>query len=112
MDTSAGELGQLVDEMDGVFTVVTDAGDEFCIDLDARRVTTLPAGDDTRGPEADARLLTLVTCRVGAPMVMLIDRGVPGVWFTRRLTSPVARIIRVTGRLPWTGQRAGDFSHA
>lgn len=88
---------ELLNEMSGQFVVITDDGAVHHLDLDRRLITSISNGSIT-GPGGDpspARLLTLATCRVGAAMVMLIDRSVPGVSFTRRTTTPVSRIRRV-----------------
>jgi len=109
MPTDDGAWDQLLDEMDGVFTVTTEDGSVFGLDLDARLVCVAPeildAGTPLDAKPAPTRLLTLVICQVGAPMVMLIDRGTPGVWFTRRTTAPVTHIETASGRSTSTGTR-------
>ena len=98
-----GELRELVtDDEDEIFDVCTDDGTIHRLDLIGRTVTTRRAdGSTTEGGVVprQARLVTVATCRVGHPMVVLIDRGVPGVSFTHRTTPPVVRIDRVSAPL-------------
>ncbi|MFD7871518.1 hypothetical protein ACFV3I_13600 [Microbacterium sp. NPDC059771] len=85
----------LLDEMDGVFVVATDDGTMYRLDMDQRLVTrSAEVGPGVLAvvDSAPASLLTVATCRIGAPMVLLIDRNVPGVRFTRRTTANVIRI--------------------
>lgn len=90
------ELRQLVsDDEDGVFDVLTDDGDTYRLDLHMRTVTVRTREESaTRDQEPAPRLLTVATCRIGQPMVLLIDRGAAGISFTRRTTPPVLRIRR------------------
>ncbi|HWL77593.1 hypothetical protein [Microbacterium sp.] len=101
-------IEQLLDEMEGVYVVATDDGTAYLLDLEAREVTSFAPGDTAAPGSPGAEwLMTLVTCRVGQPMVMLLDRGLPGVWFTRRATRPVATITasgRAIGRLARSGR--------
>lgn len=87
----------LTDDMPGTYVVSTEGGTKVRVDLDARTVRTsagtAPAAFRRRNKET-VELVLLATCRVGEPMVMLIDLGIPGIWFTRRTTEPVTRIIR------------------
>lgn len=88
-------LERLLDEMDGVFVVATEDGITYRLDLDQRLVTrSAEVGPGVRAvvDPAPASLLTVATCRIGAPMVLLLDRNVPGVRFTRRATANVIRI--------------------
>jgi len=94
-----GELrGLVTDDEEGVFNVSTDDGATHRLDLNRRTVTTrtadVPATDGTPASRP-VRIVAVVTCRVGHPMVVLIDRGVPGVSFTHRTTPPVVSIHRV-----------------
>lgn len=92
MDSRGDGLAQFVDDVEGVFVVATEEGVAYLLDLDERPIATLPERT-TSGPEPESvRVLTLVTCTVGEPMVARVDRGVPGVWFTRRVKAPVTRI--------------------
>ncbi|MBP5803481.1 hypothetical protein J2D78_15435 [Microbacterium maritypicum] len=91
--------GRVLDEMDGVFVVTTEDGVAYRLDMDERRVTrTVEVGAGVRAgldPESDA-LVAVATCRVGAPMVLLIDRDVPGVLFTRRTSATVLVVEQVS----------------
>lgn len=93
---------RVLDEMDGIFVVTTDDGVAYRLDLDERLVTrTVEVGTGVRAvldPES-AALVAVATCRVGAPMVLLIDRDVPGVVFTRR-TSATVLVIDQVSRTP------------
>lgn len=86
----------LIDDMPGRYVVSTEDGTEVHLDLDARTVRTYPgtapAAFRRRNREA-VELVLLATCRVGEPMVLLIDLDIAGIWFTRRTTEPVTRII-------------------
>ncbi|CAN7379228.1 hypothetical protein LJR044_002301 [Microbacterium foliorum] len=89
---------RVLDEMDGVFVVTTDDGVAYRLDMNERRVTrTVEVGAGIRAvldPES-AALVAVATCRVGDPMVLLIDRDVPGVLFTRRTSATVLVIDQV-----------------
>lgn len=89
----------MLDEMEGVFVVTTDDDVAYRLDMDERRVTrTVEVGTGARAvldPES-AALVAVATCRVGAPMVLLIDRDVPGVLFTRRTSANVLTINQVS----------------
>ncbi|WP_313391619.1 MULTISPECIES: hypothetical protein [Microbacterium] len=90
---------RLLDDMDGVFVVATEDGVAFRLDMDERRVTrTVEARTGHRAmlDSESAVLVAVATCRVGAPMVLLIDRNVPGVLFTRRTSGTVLNINQVS----------------
>lgn len=94
-----GGMDVLTDDMAGAFVVVTEDGCEFRVDLDERVVRTTGRGGSSpfaRGEGEIVVLIELATCRVGEPMVLFIDLLVPGVWFTRRTTEPVERILRLS----------------
>lgn len=84
----------LTDDMSGVHVVETTDGSDLRLDLDARTVTTYTATASPirRRDSEEVELVLLATCRVGEPMVLLLDLAIPGVWFTRRTTESVARI--------------------
>lgn len=85
----------LTDDMGGRHLVETEDGTHLHVDLDARTVKTFATTAETpfRRRNAEAvDLVLLATCRVGEPMVLLLDLEVPGIWFTRRTTEPVTRI--------------------
>ena len=90
----------LTDDMRGTHVVETADGTDLWVDLDARTVTTFatPASPLRRRTREQVDLVLLATCRVGEPMVLLLDLDIPGVWFTRRTTEPVARILPTTSR--------------
>lgn len=90
---------QVLDEMDGVFVVTTDEGVEYRLDMNKRQVTRMVevrAGVRAVLDPESAALVAVATCRVGAPMVLLIDRDVPGVLFTRRTSANVLTINQVS----------------
>lgn len=91
--------GRVLDEMDGVFVVTTEDGVAYRLDMNKRQVTrTVKVGTRVRAvlDPVSAALVAVATCRVGAPMVLLIDRDVPGVLFTRRTSATVLVIDRVS----------------
>ena len=93
---------RVLDEMDGIFVVTTDDGVAYHLDLDERQVTRtveVSAGVWTALDSASAALVAVATCRVGAPMVLLIARDVPGVMFTRH-TSATVLVIDQASRTP------------
>lgn len=96
MSTVSHEEPCLTDDMNGVHIVETSDGTRLRVDLDDGVVTTYPVAGSSirrrRSEEVD--LVLLATCRVGEPMVLLLDLVIPGVWFTRRTTEAVARIHR------------------
>ena len=91
--------GWVLDEMEGVFVVATDDGVEYRLDMNKRQVTrTVEVRTGIRAvlDLESAALVAVATCRVGAPMVLLIDRDVPGVVFTRRTSATVSTIDQVS----------------
>lgn len=87
----------LTDDMPGTYLVSTDDGTRVRLDLDARTACTFAAtgpAEFRRRNRQDVELVLLATCRIGEPMVLLLDLGIDGVWFTRRTTAPVTRIVR------------------
>ncbi len=94
MSTVSHEQPCLTDDMNGVHIVETSDGTQLRVDLDSRVVTTYPvAGSSIRRRRSEeVELVLLATCRVGEPMVLLLDLDIPGVWFTRRTTEAVAHI--------------------
>ena len=97
MDSRIVRLDQLTDDMSGVFDVHTEDGAVHRLDLDGRAAASFI---NERAADLDVQrvqLLILATCRVGARMVMLIDRGAPGVRFTRRTTAVVCYIRDARG---------------
>lgn len=93
---------RVLDDMDGVFVVSTDDGVAYRLDMDQRQVTRtveVSPGVRTALDAVPATLMAVATCRVGAPMVLLIDRDAPGVSFTRR-TSATVLVIDQVSRTP------------
>lgn len=90
---------RVLDDMDGVFVVATDDGVAYLLDMNRRQVTrTVEVCCGVRAvldPES-AALVAVATCRVGVPMVLLIDRDLPGVVFTRRTSATVLTIDQVS----------------
>lgn len=88
----------LTDDMAGRHLVETGDGTNLRVDLDFRTVESFAATAGTPFRRRNGEVLDLVllaTCRVGEPMVVLLDLKVPGIWFTRRTTEPVTRICVV-----------------
>lgn len=86
------ETTALSDEMLGQYVVSTEDGVDYLLDLDGRRLRRVRSRDRGELDMETASLVMLATCRVDEPMVALVDRHVPGVWFTRRTTARVMRI--------------------
>lgn len=107
MSTVSHEEPCLTDEMNGVHIVETSDGTQLRVDLDGRVVTTYPvAGSSIRRRRSEeVALILLATCRVGEPMVLLLDLDIPGVWFTRRTTEAVARIRSADDCTAWGRSR-------
>jgi hypothetical protein len=85
----------LTDEMGGRHLVETEDGTNLRVDLDSRTVETFAVTAGTPFQRRNGEVVDLVllaTCRVGEPMVVLLDLEVPGIWFTRRTTEAVTRI--------------------
>lgn len=90
-------MDRLLDETEGVFVVTTDDRVAHHLDMDQRLVTRaeeVSPGVRIVIDSAPASIITLATCRLGVPMVILIDRNAPGVRFTRRTAAAVVRIER------------------
>lgn len=99
MASSTAALGDLFGVTGGAYVVFASDGSRHLIDLDEGKVATgsLSGASSPTVAEADSdRLLLVATCRLGEPMVLLLDRGAPGVWFTRRTTASVTRIEQAT----------------
>lgn len=90
-------MRSLLDSNTGCFLVATESGSRYRLDLDRRSLTRTPGtGADTplrlRGDGEPVVLVEILSCEVGAPMLLLIDLGVPGVVVTSRESTPVVRI--------------------
>lgn len=97
VQTGSDSQDRVRDEMQGVFVVRTEDGVTHRLDLDQRQVVRMAEvrpGFLVAIDSAPAALVAVATCRVGAPMVLLIDRGAPDVWFTRRTCGIVSSINR------------------
>lgn len=95
------EESALADDMPGSYVVSTEGGTEMHLDLDARTVRTFAGTAPAEFRRRNREIVDLVlvgTCRIGEPMVLLLDLGIHGVWFTRRTTEPVTRIVRTDVR--------------
>lgn len=82
----------------GAYAVSTSDGCRFLVDMDERLTARLGSSDEVLIEAEQARsdrLLVVATCRIGEPMVLLVDRGLPNVEFTRRETASVTRIDRL-----------------
>lgn len=82
----------------GAYVISTSDGCRFLVDIDECVTVRLGASDEVligRGQARSDRLLVVATCRIGEPMVLLVDRGVSNVEFTRRETASVTRIARL-----------------
>lgn len=86
------ETTALSDEMLGQYVVSTEDGVDYLLDLDGRILRRARSSDRGELDMETASLVMLATCRVDEPMVVLVDRHIPGVWFTRRTTARVMRI--------------------
>ncbi|MDO8382815.1 MAG: hypothetical protein Q7T17_07545 [Microbacterium sp.] len=91
------ETAALSDEMLGQYVVSTEDGVDYLLDLDDRRLRRMRSGPRTELDTESASLVMLATCRVDEPMVALVDRHAPGVWFTRRTTARVTQITAAPG---------------
>jgi hypothetical protein len=89
----------LMDTTTGCYVVTTESSSRYWIDLDRhllRRVSsTVPRRLRLRRDGEVIDLVEVVDCRLGKPMVLLIDLGLPGVWFTTRRSTAVVRIDEV-----------------
>jgi hypothetical protein len=80
----------------GRWRVTTRTGTRYVLDLDRQGVRRIPAAggssDRMRRDNTDVHLVQVVECRIGAPLVLRINLGVPGVSVTTRMASDVTRI--------------------
>src|SRR5690554_6465473 len=86
----------------GRWRVTTRTGTRYLVDLDRQCVRREPArgGSSTsmHRDQQDVDLLQLMQCRIGAPLVLLLDLHLPGVACTRRVSSDVTRIRLATSQ--------------
>lgn len=90
-------MDSLTDDASGCYVVTTESASRYWLDLDRRllrRVSSpvFHALLHLRRDGADVDLVEVVDCRLGHPMVLLINLNVPGVWLTTRESTPVVRI--------------------
>ncbi|TFB97662.1 MULTISPECIES: hypothetical protein [unclassified Cryobacterium] len=90
-------MDALTDDATGRYLVTTESGSHYTLDFNRRvfrRTTdpTLVARHGLRGDGEDIDLVEVMQCRLGRPMILLINLWVPDVWFTTRESSPVVRI--------------------
>ena len=99
-----------MDEVTGRFTVRTESGSMYLLDLDLCEMCRIPATDDPerehglRRDGCAVRWLRIVECTVGRSMQLLIDLSVPGVAATTRRSTAVTAIERVTADLDGKGE--------
>lgn len=93
-------MNTLMDDATGCFVVTTESASRYWLDLNRRQLrrVTSPASQaplHLRGDGEYIDLIEIVDCRVGHPMVLLINLNVPGVWLTTRESTTVVRIDRI-----------------
>ena len=93
-------MDSLRDDEAGCYLVTTESSSRYWLDLDRRllrRETSAAFAGTLRlrrdGEELD--LVEVVDCRVGHPLILLINLNLPGVWLTTRESAPVVRIERL-----------------
>ncbi len=95
MATQTTPITDLCGVAAGAYAIWTSDGCRFLVNMDECVTVRLRSSDEvpigTKQARSD-RLLVVATCRLGEPMVLLVDRGVPNVEFTRRETASVTRI--------------------
>jgi hypothetical protein len=97
-------MNELLDDATGVYVVTTESDSKYWLDLDqrlVRRVTSLfsPETLQLREDGHLVDLLEIITCRLGQPILLMINLNVPNVWLTTRESTPVVRIDAVPARL-------------
>ncbi|TFC16539.1 hypothetical protein [Cryobacterium glucosi] len=93
-------VDSLTDDATGCYVVTTQSASRYWLDLDRRLLRRVPSPSfpdrlQLRRDGEDIDLLEVVRCRVGRPLVLLINLNVPGVWLTTRESTPVTRIESV-----------------
>jgi hypothetical protein len=81
----------------GCYLVTTQAANRFWLDLDHRLVRYVHSPSDSRKrpiirPGEDIDLVEVIDCRVGRPLVLVVDLDVPGSWLMTGESDPVTRI--------------------
>ena len=86
----------LEDDAPGRFRITTRSGTRYLIDLDRRLIRREPAfaGGSVmmRRDGQDLDLVFLRECRVGAPLIALVDLHIRGACWTQRTSAEVTRI--------------------
>jgi hypothetical protein len=90
-------IAALRDDSIGCFLVTTRSGTRYRLDLDSRTVRRASAGPSPafaqmRRDGDEVRLIELVECVVGSPMILLVDLHIPNVVMTRRRSTDVHEI--------------------
>lgn len=90
-------MNSLTDNDTGFYLVTTQSLSQYWLDLDQRLLRRRPrAGSATnlmlRRDGESVDLVEVVNCRVGQPLIVLINLNVPSVWFTTRESTAVIRI--------------------
>ena len=88
------------DDEAGCYVVTTESSSRYWLDLDRRLLRRVPsdvfAGTlRLRRDGEDLDLVEVVDCRVGHPLIVLINLDLTGVWLTARESTPVVRIERL-----------------
>jgi hypothetical protein len=93
-------MDSLRDDEADCYLVTTESSSRYWLDLDRRllrRETSTSFAGTLRlrrdGEELD--LVEVVDCRVGHPLIVLINLNLTGVWLTTRESTPVVRIERL-----------------
>lgn len=91
----------LEDDRVGRFRVTTRTGTRYFLDLDRRLIRREPAFTGSsalmRRDGQDLDLVFLRQCRLGAPLVVLIDLRIRGACWTQRTSADVTRIRLARG---------------
>ena len=90
-------MDALTDDTIGCFVVTTESASRYWLDLDQRllRRVTSPIFQSRlrlRRDGEDIDLVEVVDCRVGHPLILLINLNLPGVWLTKRESTNIVRI--------------------
>lgn len=93
-------MNTLTDDATGCFVVTTQSASRYWLDLNRRllrRVTSTQSQTTLhlRGDGEYIDLIEIVDCRLGHPMVLLINLNLPDVWLTTRESTIVVRIDRI-----------------
>jgi len=96
LDAEDGVIHELDDDAAGRWRITTRTGTRYLLDMDRRLIRQQPVhgGGSTpmRADGWDVALLEVAQCRVGLPLVVLIDLQLPGAACTRRIAADITRI--------------------